>query len=153
MPAGWEDILTRIETLAGHDKKRVAEGAAQHGYQFEVPPDADAWLAEHGAWLDGETRAFTTIAEVFELCPTMDEFRTGFMVRELEFPFAMRLCSFWNVLPPSQYAFEESDPEPGTVRYRWFDEQYMRQRTRTRFQGGLGGVMKMLPRRAKKSKG
>ena len=74
-----------------------------------------AMVAEHGGWLDRETRVFGTIEEVFALCRTMDEFRTGFLVRETELPFAMRLCSFWGVSPPAQYGFDESDPEPGTV--------------------------------------
>lgn len=149
MAADWEEIQVRLDALARLDQKRVAEGAGGHDYQFEAPSDVEAWLSEHGSWLDRETRVFGTIEELFGLCPSMDEFRTGFMVREVELPFALRLCSFWSVVPPAQYKFDEQDPEPSTVAYRWFEEQYMRQRTRARFQGGLGGVMKMLPRKRK----
>ena len=153
MAAEWAEVQAKIDALAMHDKKRVAEGAAEHDFQFDASGDVEAWLAEHGAWLDREIRVFATIEEMFSLCPTMEEFRTGFLVREPELPFALRLCSFWNVAPPPQYKFDESDPEPGTVQFRWFEEQYKRQRTRQRFQGGLGGVMKMLPSTRKPRKG
>ena len=149
MAATWDEVRARIDTLGGQDKRHAAEGAAAHGYKFAAPADVEAWLIEHGPWLDREIRVFATIEEMFNLCPTMEEFRTGFLVREPGLPFALRLCSFWNVAPPPQYKFDESDPEPGTVQFRWFEEQYKRQRTRQRFQGGLGGVMKMLPSRRK----
>lgn len=146
----WESIAAQLTALAAYDKRCQAEGADQHQYKFDAPADAagvEAWLAEHGDWLDRETRVFATIEEVFGMCASIDEFRTGFLVRETELPFAMRLCSYWNVTPPAQYAYGESDPEPATIRFRWFEEQYKRQRTRQRFQGGLGGVLKMFPRK------
>ncbi|MEM1297996.1 MAG: hypothetical protein AAGH68_01860 [Pseudomonadota bacterium] len=153
MTAAWDEVRARIDALAGQDKKRVAEGAAGHGYQFEPPEDTEAWLEEHGVWLDCETRVFGTIEAMFDLCRTLDEFRTGFLIREPEVPFAMRLCSFWNISAPPQYRFDERDPEPATVQYRWLEEQYTRQRTRLQFRGGVGGLLKMFPRRGKRSKG
>ena len=146
----WEEIEAQIRALSELDKKRQATSADVHDYVFEEPEDAagiEAWHLEHGDWLDRELRVFGTIEELFKLCPTMAEFRTGFLIREPEMPFATRLCSFWNTKPPSQYRFEDRDPAPNTVQFRWLESQYKRQRTRLRFQGGLGGLLRMFPRK------
>ncbi|MFK7941595.1 MAG: hypothetical protein AB8B85_01575 [Paracoccaceae bacterium] len=156
MAPEWAEIQTKLEALATSDKKHQAEGAARHGYHFEAPTDAagvEAWLAEHGDWLDREVHVFGTIEEMFTLCKTLDEFRTGFLVREPELPFAMRLCSYWNITPPPQYKLGEADPQPETVQFRWLAEQYARQSTRQRFQGGLGSLLKMFPRKKTVRKG
>lgn len=150
MAVGWEEIRDQLDALAVRDKRLQAEGASDHHYQFDAPADAEsveAWLAEHGAWLERETRAFEAIETLMGLSRDLEDFRTGFLIREPELPFAMRLCSYWDVSPPEQYRFHESDPEPQTVRYRWMEEQFNRQRTRQRFHGGLGGLLKMFPRK------
>lgn len=146
----WQEVQARIDALAAYDKRRQAEGAAEHDYAFEAPADAagvEAWLATHGAWLDRELSAFETIEEMFGVCKTMEDFRVGFLVRQPEMPFAMRLCSYLGASPPPQYTFEECDPEPQTVPFRWFEEQYRRYRTRHRFQGGIGGLLRAFPRK------
>ena len=113
-------------------------------------PSVHKAFSEAIAVLVGDTlivSAFETIEEMFGICKTMEDFRVGFLVRQPDMPFAMRLCSYLGATPPPQYRFDESDPEPATVPFRWFEEQYRRYRTRHRFQSGIGGLLRAFPRK------